>query len=181
MATNDELLFEIERRSVIFHSLTTMPNGTQLGYTGNPNSAALGNSDGEDLIYNCPSGSVYHDKATSPEEIWEKVVNLAGGLWVKIESSAGSDIAVNTTILSVTAKKASGSNFFVDSGGTDYSKARDDGSLLANATAFLNNEKIQIFLNGNNLQKGTDVTWTSAVSFNFNFGTDNGDVIKVIS
>lgn len=181
MATNDELLFEIERRSVIFHALTTMPDGSQLGYTGDPNLAVLGNTDGEDLIYNCPSGSVYHDKTITQEDIWEKVVNIAGGLWVKIESSAGSDIALNTTILNVTATKASGSNFFVDSGGTDYTKSRDNGNLLANALAFLDNEKVQIFLNGNNLQKGSDVIWTSPVSFNFNFGTDNGDVIKVIS
>jgi len=80
MATINELGFEIERRGIIFHKDTSMPDGSQLGYSGNPNNAINGNTPGESLIYNCPSGTMYIDKNITPYYIYDKVEDLAGGL-----------------------------------------------------------------------------------------------------
>jgi hypothetical protein len=66
MADINDLLFEIERRSIIFHRDTSMPDGSQLGYTGNPNYVDPGNSDGQFLLYHSPSGTHYLDKSVNP-------------------------------------------------------------------------------------------------------------------
>jgi len=89
MATNDELGFEVERRVIIFHRDTSMPDDTQLGYVGDPNNVINGNTDGETLLYNSPSGSKYLDKDSDPHERWVKVVDVAGGLW---ELEAGESV-----------------------------------------------------------------------------------------
>jgi hypothetical protein len=80
MATINELEFEIERRGIIFHKDTSMSNGLQLEYSGNPNNVINGSTPGESLIYNCPSGTVYIDKNITPYNIYDKVEDLAGGL-----------------------------------------------------------------------------------------------------
>ena len=51
MALIDDLLFEMERRSILFHRDTTMPDGSQFGYTGNPNNAVPATTDGEFLLH----------------------------------------------------------------------------------------------------------------------------------
>ena len=90
MPTTDILGFEIERRVIIFHRDTTMPDDTQLGYIGDPNNVINGNSDGETLLYNSPSGSKYLDKGLTPHERWSKVDDSAGGLW-ELEAGEGVD------------------------------------------------------------------------------------------
>lgn len=89
MPTTDELGFEVERRVIIFHKDTTMPDDTQLGYTGDPNNVINGNTPGETLLYNSPSGSKYLDKGLTPHERWTKVEDSAGGLW---ELEGGEDV-----------------------------------------------------------------------------------------
>jgi len=69
MAQIDNVIFELERRSILFHKDTSMPDETQLGYNGNPNLAINGNTDGETLIYNSPSGTRYLNKSIVPYEI----------------------------------------------------------------------------------------------------------------
>jgi hypothetical protein len=86
-------LFEIERRSILFKSSTTMPDLSVLGYNGNPNLVISGNSDGQFLLYNCPIGSSYiQDNGT----IWDKTV--APNTWVV--RGSGSDY---TTISEISA------------------------------------------------------------------------------
>jgi len=87
----DDLLFEVERRSILFHKDTSMPDGTQLGYDNDPNLAVPSNSDGEFLLYHSPSGTRYIQKNTSPFTIWKKVSDNAGGLWLE-ESGAGGSL-----------------------------------------------------------------------------------------
>jgi len=89
MPTTDQLGFEVERRVIILHRDTSMPDDTQLGYIGDPNNAINGNSDGETLLYNSPSGTAYIDKGSSLHERWAKVQDGAGGLW---ELDAGEDV-----------------------------------------------------------------------------------------
>ena len=90
MATLDGLGFEIERRIIVFHRDTTMPDDTQLGYIGNPNNAINGNTPGETLLFNSPSGTRYLDKSTYPHQRWDKVQDDGGGLWVEAGGSGGS-------------------------------------------------------------------------------------------
>jgi hypothetical protein len=80
MATLSEMGFEIERRGIIFHRDTSMPDETQLGYSGNPNNVSNGNTPGESLLYNCPSGTTYINKGIMPYDIYDKVEDSAGGL-----------------------------------------------------------------------------------------------------
>lgn len=54
-------IVEIERRVILFKSSTTMPDGSLLGYNGDPNAANPLASDGEFLIYNCPVGTRYQE------------------------------------------------------------------------------------------------------------------------
>lgn len=83
MATLSQLGFEIERRIIVFHRDTTMPDTTQLGYTGDPNDCVNGATPGQTLLFNCPSGTLYLDKSVSPHDKWTKVEDTAGGLWIK--------------------------------------------------------------------------------------------------
>lgn len=92
MSDINTLLFELQRRTVLFKSSTAMPDGSLLGYNNNPNLAASGVSAGEDLIYNCPQGSRYQEDS--------------GKQWYKKESPntweefGGGDTFVTSQILS---------------------------------------------------------------------------------
>ena len=104
------------------------------------------------------------------------------GLMVEtVPGTVGADIAELTTLLTVIHPMPAGSEFFVNSSGTNYIKERDNGNLGADSNEFLNNEKIQIYLNGNNMVKGDHVSWTSSTSFVFGFDVDPGDFIKIVS
>lgn len=59
MADLATLGFEVERRNILFKPTTSMPDGTQLGYDGDPNLAINGSSDGQTLIYMSPIGTHY--------------------------------------------------------------------------------------------------------------------------
>lgn len=83
MPTLEGLGFEIERRVIIFHRDTTMPDDTQLGYTGDPNNVINGNTPGETLLYNSPSGTKYIDKGANPHVGYTKTQDTAGGTWVE--------------------------------------------------------------------------------------------------
>jgi len=101
MALIDDLLFETERRGIIFHKDTSMPDATQLGYDGDPNAAVEANSDGEFLLYHSPSGTSFIQKDTTPFTKWNKVSDDAGGLWVIAGSgsSTGTVVGYETTFV----------------------------------------------------------------------------------
>ena len=100
MSQLDDLLFETERRSALFHRGTSMPDGSQLGYDGDPNAADPDSSDGEFLLYHCPSGTRYLQKNITPYLIWEKLADGAGGIW---SEAGGSSVAVPETYLPTTS------------------------------------------------------------------------------
>ena len=91
MADLASLGFEIERRNIVFHKDTTMPDGSQLAYIGDPNDAVNGHTSGETLLYNCPSGTRYLDKTYEPYDRWVKVSDSPGGVWVKESAGGGSN------------------------------------------------------------------------------------------
>lgn len=59
MSQLDALAFEMPRRPVRFFSETILPNGEPMNYFKNPNDAVLGESAGDDLIYNSPIGTLF--------------------------------------------------------------------------------------------------------------------------
>ena len=61
MASAAENQFEIERRSILFKSTTSLPDESLLGFDANPNGAIEGNSAGEFLLYNSPIGTSYQE------------------------------------------------------------------------------------------------------------------------
>lgn len=99
MSQIDDLLFETERRSILFSRGTSMPDGTQLGYDGDPNSADEGNSDGEFLLHHCPSGTRYIQKGTTPYTLWEKLSDDAGGLWEQAGAGEGGTVDIHLKLL----------------------------------------------------------------------------------
>jgi len=103
MATTTELSFEVERRIILFHRDTTMPDDTQLGYTGDPNSASNGATAGQTLLYNSPSGAKYLDKSTDPYERWAKVQDTAGGTWVSEGSSTSTGLLIEVETFTLDA------------------------------------------------------------------------------
>jgi hypothetical protein len=69
MADAASNLFEIERRSILFKSSTTLPDSSTLNYNGDPNLVVSGNSAGQFLLYYSPIGTSYiQDNGT----IWDK-------------------------------------------------------------------------------------------------------------
>lgn len=181
MPAVDDLQFEMERRMILFHRDTSMPDATQLGYVGDPNLIVTPVTPGETLLYNAPSGTRYLDKGTSPYSRWVKVDDIAGGLWQYEGTGSTAHIPQYTTLLTVTQSVPAGSSFFVNSGGTYYIKEKEDGYLGVDSNEFLYDEAIQIYLNGSKVIKGDHVQWTSEYSFNFGFAVDVGDTIEVIS
>lgn len=92
MPTTTELGFEVERRVIIFHRDTTLPDNTQLGYTGNPNNVVNGNTPGENLLYYSPSGTKYLDKGQNPHIRYTKAQDAAGGLWIQAGGGVGGEL-----------------------------------------------------------------------------------------
>jgi hypothetical protein len=105
MPTLEDLGFEIERAPRIFHRDTTMPDESQLGYIGDPNSVVNGNTPGESLLYNAPSGTKFVDKTSSPYEIWEKIEDTAGGVWVSTYGNTTITGGGTTAIFSCNSSK----------------------------------------------------------------------------
>lgn len=89
MSQIDDLLFETERRSILFHRGTSMPDGSQLEYDGDPNAVAPDGSGGEFLLHYCPSGTRYLQKNVTPYKIWEKLADGAGGIWNEAGTGSG--------------------------------------------------------------------------------------------
>lgn len=99
MSQIDDLLFETERRSILFHKGTSMPDSTQLAYDGDPNLADPVNTDGEFLLHYCPSGTRYLQKNVTPYQLWEKLSDAPGGIWNKAGASSSSGIGDSGVIL----------------------------------------------------------------------------------
>jgi hypothetical protein len=84
MGQIDNLVFEVERRVPLFKSTTTMPDGSQLGYNGDPNLVSQTGTPGEYLIYVSPTGTRYQQndgtqwyKKTAPNT-WTQFGNNSG-------------------------------------------------------------------------------------------------------
>jgi uncharacterized delta-60 repeat protein len=140
MAQIDLLAFEMPRRPVRFYSQTILPTGLPMNYTKNPNDAILGDSDGDDLVYNSPfgtffqmdDGTYYYKKATP--NVWEIVGSGTGGGTV---SGATNGITLNSGIVRL-GGTLTGSTVFIDDRSTklglqyagDYSSSFDARSLI---------------------------------------------------
>ena len=81
----DTILLELQRRIVILRSTTTLGDGSQLGYNGDPNNAVAENTAGEFLIYNSPMATRYTQddgvqwyKKERPN-VWKKFGEGSGG------------------------------------------------------------------------------------------------------
>ena len=169
MALIDTLLFETERRSILFHKDTSMPDGTQLGYNSDPNNAVPGDSDGEFLLHNCPSGTRYLQKNVTPFQFWEKVSDDAGGLWIQAGSSGetwdyitlptnsaiGGNraiaiknlFAVYASCIDLTASTTIGISTGAVSSGTDV-QLQFDGKMVISGNTWVSQEPIFLAENG---------------------------------
>lgn len=85
MPTTNELLFEVQRRIILFTKNTEMPDQTLLGYEGNPNNVVNGATAGQTLIYTCPRGTLYMQIDTG--ELWVK--EAMQNVWVQVSTDPG--------------------------------------------------------------------------------------------
>jgi hypothetical protein len=92
-----------------------------------------------------------------------------------------SDISRHTTILTITQEVPPGTVFNITNSNSLYVKERDSGNILPSAESFLQNEKIQVYLNGNKLIKGYDALWISSSEFMSIVSMDPGDKIEILS
>jgi hypothetical protein len=89
MADATSNFFEIQRRVILFKSTTTLPDNSQLGYNGDPNSASGSGTAGEQLLYNSPTGTRYQeDNGTQ----WYK--KTLPNYWVRFGSGEKGDTGV---------------------------------------------------------------------------------------
>lgn len=65
----DDLWFELQRRVPLYKTGTTMPDGSLLGYDGDPNAVDKDNSAGETLVYYSAQGTLYQE---SNGNMWRK-------------------------------------------------------------------------------------------------------------
>jgi len=87
-----EIQFEIQRRVILFRPTTTMPDGSQLGFNGDPNDITSPSTPGETLLYASPRNTRFSqiDPSTGDvEQEWFKKA-LPNG-WVKLTSDAEFD------------------------------------------------------------------------------------------
>jgi hypothetical protein len=99
--------------------------------------------------------------------------SLAGG--------GGGGGSTRNTKLAIHQNIPSGSSFSVISDGIGYTKSKNDGFLGYNTIDFSESEYIQIYLNGNILDKDVEVAWISETSFVLNIIVDNDDILLIIS
>lgn len=183
MALIDDLLFEMERRSILFHRDTTMPDASQLGYTGDPNNAVPGNTDGEFLIHNSPSGTNYMDKGVSPYQKWTKVDDTAGGLWVKTGAGAAAAPPLIRKFI-VTNKFEAGEVITLATGGGAIAgscivSGDTIPSLGGTAADFYSNTQAHARVNGTFANKGTNVIWDSGTTMHFAEPLDVDDWFEI--
>jgi hypothetical protein len=91
------------------------------------------------------------------------------------------DSVAKTTKLLLTGTNASGFTYDVENSGVNFTKSGDTGSLGADANSFNQNTKVEVFLNGSYMLKGTDAVWASATTFVLNQDVDATDEIIIIS
>ena len=94
MPSTDELLFEMQRRVVLFNSGTTMPGGATLGYEGDPNLASTSTA-GQTLLYNSPQGTHYIQRTNG--HLWYKQYT-SPNIWINLTTGNGSGILPVTGI-----------------------------------------------------------------------------------
>jgi hypothetical protein len=156
MATLESLLFEMERRVILFKSTTTMPDATQLGFNADPNTAISGDTPGQTLIYNCPMGTRYaQDDGTQ---------------WYK------------KTMPNTWATFGSTFNLLQKDGDLGYNNT-PAFNLLTNGF-FINNDFSDwtVLQVGGNLSRGTSTSYRSGFNLNYNAPIDGSyQIVKWIT
>ena len=92
MATLDSLQFEMERRVILFKPTTTMPDLSQLGYNGDPNSIGTPSTPGEQLLFYSPNGTRYLNTDASGNTLTEWYKKAQPNGWLPLASDASSNI-----------------------------------------------------------------------------------------
>ena len=175
-----QLQFEMERRVVLFHRNTTMPDNSLLGYEGNPNEVINGNTSGETLIYNSPRATFYQELndgtlwyKTKLPNIWEQVGSNSEGndyIWNELLEKY---INKNTHLIHNMLPKANG-QFLSLSGvqfSTNYFSFPKDGCILNIHCNYESGETRKVFLYKNdeeifNFEINEEIN--SAIGFNKN-------------
>lgn len=90
MATINDLLFELERRVILFTPETKMPDESALGYRGDPNDVSAGETDGQFLLYHCPVSTRYAHQDINGNLVQEWVKTTKPNVWGPL-GSGGED------------------------------------------------------------------------------------------
>lgn len=186
MADFASLQFEIERRVILFKPTTSMPDGSQLGYNGDPNSITLPSTDGERLLFYCPNDTRYvqNDASGNVLREWYKKAQPNG--WLPLGGGSATD-ASGTSSPSFQLNNLSDGVVLQDVSGNLVIRAYDGslGSLevgqlkIGNLTGILSAKDGSIFIDPNiDILKAVDLDIigdgvTSQFSLNHNLDTYN--------
>jgi len=188
MAQINLLAFEMPRRPVRFYSQTILPNGNPMNYTKNPNAAVLGDSDGDDLIYNSPfgtffqmdNGTYYYKKSKPNTWVIIGTGDTTGGDGITGTTNLGNGIIITSGIIDKNLQI----NSFIGSGNTSISKVGDDiiiyssGDSITGATNGLN-------VNGKNIELGGVLSKPTEIKLGSNnliiTGTSGSSTVKMNS
>jgi hypothetical protein len=90
-------------------------------------------------------------------------------------------VSTKTTVLLLTKDVDAGMSFFVNSGGTHYTKTGDDGDLGVSEIEFLSSPRIQFWIGGVKLIKQIHLLWLSRYSFTVYQPFQVGDFFEILS
>ena len=164
----DDLWFELQRRVPLYKNGTTMPDGSLLGYDGDPNDVDKDNSPGELLVYYSPQGTLYQE---SGGNMWRK--SETPNVWLPMGAGGGSgpigDIPKYESVYSTVS--ANSACWYDTCKGGDLNVG---GDLDVTGSATLSGD---VTIDGDSILIGKSVDTTLIIPF----GRIDGDIIPSLT
>ncbi len=110
-----------------------------------------------------------------------KTYRLSADLVTWVEFTADPSGALVNTTLTITGATPASTALSLTASGATWTKTGDNGFLGTSNSVFLENESIDIRLNGVSQIKGSDAVYVTSTSFSLSTPIDPGDIIHIIS
>ena len=163
----DDLWFELQRRVPLYKTGTTMPDGSLLGYDGDPNDADKDNSPGELLVYYSPQGTLYQE---SGGNMWRK--SETPNVWLPVGSAGGGGSGDNVKYDSVYNTVSATSACWYDTCKGGNLEVTGDINITGSATV-----SGDIVIDGDSILIGSGVDTALIIPF----GKFDGDLIPSLT
>lgn len=162
----DDLWFELQRRVPQYKTGTTMPDGSLLGYDGDPNDVDKDNSPGELLVYYSPQGTLFQE---SNGNMWRKSVTPNTWLAFGAGGGGGGDIVKYDSVFNTVSAASANWNLAYNGGDFDVT-----GDLDVTGSTTLSGD---IVIDGDSILLGKSVDTTLIIPF----GRFDGDLMPSLT